>query len=108
MGKKYTISQLSHVADIPTTTVRYYERVGLVEPEDRSASNYRLYSGESLRKLKLIRAAKSIGFKLNDVKALLAAPTTLHRPAERCNRLSKNGWPKWLGDCRTCDTSRRC
>lgn len=47
MSKRYTISQLAHAADIPTTTVRYYERVGLVEPEDRSAGNYRLYSEES-------------------------------------------------------------
>ena len=52
MSKQYTISQLAQAADIPTTTVRYYERVGLVEPEDRTVGNYRLYSEESLRKLK--------------------------------------------------------
>ena len=57
MSKQYTISQLAQAADIPTTTVRYYERVGLVEPEDRSVGNYRLYSEESLRKLKFIPAA---------------------------------------------------
>lgn len=76
MSKRYTISQLAHAADIPTTTVRYYERVALVEPEDRSAGNYRLYSEESLRKLKFIRAAQAIGFTLDDVKELLAAPST--------------------------------
>ncbi|MFN4261606.1 MAG: heavy metal-responsive transcriptional regulator [Gemmataceae bacterium] len=75
MSKQYTISQLAHAANIPTTTVRYYERVGLVEPEDRSAGNYRLYSEESLRKLKFIRAAQAIGFTLDDVKALLSTPS---------------------------------
>lgn len=74
MGKKYTISQLAKAADVPSTTVRYYERVGLIEPEDRSAGNYRLYGEESLRKLKFIRAAQAIGFALDDVKALLAVP----------------------------------
>lgn len=74
MSKRYTISQLADTADIPTTTVRYYERIGLVEPEDRSAGNYRLYSEESLRKLKFIRAAQAIGFTLDDVKALLSTP----------------------------------
>jgi DNA-binding transcriptional MerR regulator len=73
-GKQYSISQLAKAADVPTTTVRYYERVGLVEPEDRSAGNYRLYSEESLRKLKFIRAAQAIGFTLDDVKTLLALP----------------------------------
>ncbi len=70
----YTISQLAQAAEIPTTTVRYYERIGLVEPEDRSAGNYRLYSDNSLRKVKFIRSAQSIGFTLDDVKALLATP----------------------------------
>ncbi|RUL80945.1 heavy metal-responsive transcriptional regulator [Tautonia sociabilis] len=75
MSKQYTISQLAHAADIPTTTVRYYERVGLIDPEVRSGGNYRLYSEESLRKLKFIRAAQAIGFTLDDVKDLLAAPS---------------------------------
>lgn len=74
MRQEFTISQLAKAAGIPTTTVRYYERIGLVEPEDRSHGNYRLYGDESLQKLKFIRAAQSIGFTLDDVKALLAAP----------------------------------
>lgn len=72
MSRQYTISQLAKAAEIPTTTVRYYERIGLVEPEDRSHGNYRLYSKESLSKLKFIRAAQAIGFTLDDVRALLS------------------------------------
>ena len=71
MSEKYTISQLAKAADLPTTTIRHYERIGLVEPEDRSQGNYRLYSDESLDKLKFIRAAQATGFTLHDVKALL-------------------------------------
>lgn len=71
MAREYTISQLAKAAEIPTTTVRYYERIGLVEPEDRSQGNYRLYTDESLEKLQFIRAAQAIGFTLDDVKALL-------------------------------------
>jgi len=72
MTNQYTISQLAKAAGIPTTTVRYYERIGLVEPEDRSHGNYRLYGDESLDKLKFIRAAQATGFTLDDVKALLS------------------------------------
>jgi DNA-binding transcriptional MerR regulator len=74
MSRRYTISQLAHAAEVPTTTVRYYERIGLMQPEDRSEGNYRLYSDESLRKLKFIRTAQAIGFTLDDVKALLSTP----------------------------------
>jgi len=73
MSGRYTISQLAHAAGVPTTTLRYYERIGLVEPEDRSAGNYRLYGEASLRKLNFVRAAQAIGFTLEDVKTLLAA-----------------------------------
>lgn len=76
MARTFTISQVAKAAALPTTTVRYYERVGLVEPQDRSAGNYRLYSEESLRKLKFIRAAQAIGFTLDDVKALLSTPNS--------------------------------
>lgn len=74
MSGRYTISRLAHAARVPTTTVRYYERAGLVQPEDRSVGNYRLYSDESLQKLNFIRTAQAIGFTLDDVKALLSAP----------------------------------
>lgn len=71
MNKQYTISQLAKSAEVPATTVRYYERIGLVEPEGRSCGNYRLYSDVSLNKLKFIRAAQAIGFTLDDVRALM-------------------------------------
>lgn len=71
MSRQFTISHLAKAAGIPTTTVRYYERIGLVEPEDRSAGNYRLYSDDSLQRVKFIRAAQAIGFTLDDVRALL-------------------------------------
>lgn len=73
MSGPYTISQLAHAAKVPTTTIRYYERVGLVQPEDRSAGNYRLYNDESLRRLKFIRTAQAIGFTLDDVRMLLGS-----------------------------------
>ncbi len=72
MTSEYTISQLAKQAEIPTTTVRYDERIGLLAPENRSQGNYRLYGKESLTKLKFIRAAQAIGFTLEDVKALLS------------------------------------
>ncbi len=73
MDTPYSISRLAKAAEIPTTTVRYYERIGLVEPDSRSQGNYRLYSIETLHKLKFIRAAQAIGFTLSDVRTLLGA-----------------------------------
>ena len=91
---EYTISQLATAAGIPTTTMRYYERVGLIEPEDRSAGNYRLYTDDSLRKVKFIRAAQGTGFTLDDIRQLLAAEDGR---IPRC-------WQTCSKDCATCRT----
>lgn len=72
MSRQLTISQLAKAAGIPTTTIRCNERIGLVEPENRSAGNYRMYSDWSLERLKFIRAAQAIGFTLDDIRALLS------------------------------------
>jgi MerR family mercuric resistance operon transcriptional regulator len=66
-----TIGELARAADVPTSTVRYYERQGLLEPSRRSASNYRLYSQDDLDRLRFIRAAQATGFTLEHVSKLL-------------------------------------
>lgn len=66
-----TIGELAKAAEVPTSTVRFYEREGLLTPSARSASNYRLYVEEDLERLRFIRAAQASGFTLGDVKALL-------------------------------------
>jgi DNA-binding transcriptional MerR regulator len=71
MGTLYTIGELARVAGVPTSTVRYYERAGLVLPESRSEGNYRLYGDEAVTRLRFIRAAQATGFTLADVTALL-------------------------------------
>ena len=71
MDKSYTISQLAKAVSVPTTTLRYYERAGLLRPEHRSQGNYRLYTEQSLHRLQFIRAAQAVGFTLQDVKTLL-------------------------------------
>jgi DNA-binding transcriptional MerR regulator len=71
MGRQYTITQLARAASVPATTLRYYERAGLVLPKGRSQGNYRLYTDESLHRLWFIRAAQAVGFTLDDVRTLL-------------------------------------
>jgi DNA-binding transcriptional MerR regulator len=71
MGTAYTIGQLAHTAGVPPSTVRYYERIGLLPPEGRTAGNYRLYGEEALARLRFIRAAQGLGFTLEDITALL-------------------------------------
>lgn len=66
-----TIGQLARAAGVPTTTVRYYERTGLLKPEARTGGNYRAYSQAALVRLRFIRTAQSAGLSLDDVATLI-------------------------------------
>ncbi len=70
-AKSLTIGQLADGAGVPASTVRYYERAGLLRPSARSAANYRLYTSEDLQRLRFIRAAQATGFTLDDIRELL-------------------------------------
>jgi len=67
-----TIGKLAKAAGIGIETVRFYERQGLVAPPPRTESNYRVYPGEEVARLKFIKRAKALGFTLKEIKDLLA------------------------------------
>lgn len=69
--KELTIGKLAKQAGVTIDTVRFYERRGLVAEPERTASNYRIYSGAEIARLKFIKKAKSLGFSLNEIKELL-------------------------------------
>ena len=67
------ISELATAAGVPTSTLRYYERIGLVRPRARSESGYRLYDDDSVERLAFIGRAKRLGMSLDDVATLIEA-----------------------------------
>lgn len=73
-----TIGQVAKQADLGVETVRYYEREGLIPPPPRSASGYRHYPADSVRRLHFIRHAKALGFSLADIRELLALRADPH------------------------------
>ncbi|MBL1148481.1 MAG: MerR family transcriptional regulator [Pseudomonadota bacterium] len=70
--RNLTIGQLASESGVRSDTIRYYEQLGLINPDGRSAVGYRLYGAESIRLLMFIRRAKGLGFKLREIKTLLA------------------------------------
>ena len=66
-----TIGILAKKSDVRTDTIRYYEKLGLLLPEERSKAGYRLYNDNSMRIVKFILRAKDLGFRLEEIKTLL-------------------------------------
>ncbi|MEY2341035.1 heavy metal-responsive transcriptional regulator [Acidithiobacillus sp. IBUN Pt1247-S3] len=71
MKNHVTIGRLAREAGLAAETLRYYERIGLIRPIQRTQSNYRLYDGEAESRLRFIRRAQNLGFSLAEVKELL-------------------------------------
>lgn len=71
MAEGRTIGQLAREVGLPTSTIRYYEREGLIAAPARSGGNYRLYDGSAGERLRFIRAAQATGFTLSDIRTLL-------------------------------------
>lgn len=70
--ESFGIGQLARRAGVGIDTVRYYERNGLLGPRSRLASGYRRYGSLELARLRFIRRAQGLGFKLGEIKTLLA------------------------------------
>lgn len=67
-----TIGQVADAAGVATSTLRYYEREGLLKPATRSRAGYRLYDPAACQQLRFIRSAQAVGFSLDDIKTLFA------------------------------------
>jgi Hg(II)-responsive transcriptional regulator len=66
-----TIGKLAKQAHVNRETVRYYERRRLLPRASRSATGYRVFADDALRRLRFIRHAKVLGFSLNEIRELL-------------------------------------
>ena len=68
----FSIGALAKSCNVKIDTIRYYERMKLLRPTGRSKSDYRQYDLASVRRLKLIRKAQDLGFKLEEIQQLLS------------------------------------
>ena len=65
------VGQAAKCSGLPAKTLRYYEEIGLVQPQ-RLDNGYRDYSDEDLARLKFLGRARSLGFSIEDCRTLLS------------------------------------
>jgi len=69
--KKMTIGHLARAAGVNVETVRYYQRVALIQEPPKPLEGYRHYPIETIDRLKFIRRAQQLGFSLKEITELL-------------------------------------
>lgn len=72
MTAGWTIGQLAKAVDVNVQTVRYYERLKLLNPSARRPSGYRIYGEDEERRLRFIKNAQALGFTLQEIAELLS------------------------------------
>jgi MerR family copper efflux transcriptional regulator len=68
-----TIGKAAQTAGVHIETIRFYERRGLIDqPPKAPGTAFRVYSPETIRRVRFIRQAQELGFSLREVKELLS------------------------------------
>ena len=72
MSTTYSISDLAREFDLTTRAIRFYEDMGLLEPQrSGAAGRNRVYSGRDRTRLKLTLRAKRLGLSLSEAKEII-------------------------------------
>jgi MerR family transcriptional regulator, redox-sensitive transcriptional activator SoxR len=82
-----TIGEVARRAGIATSSIRYYERIGLL-PKPERLQGQRRYDTEVLGKLGFIGVAQSAGFKLREIKELIDGLDDANSMGEQMRSLS--------------------
>ncbi|MBQ7479874.1 MAG: MerR family transcriptional regulator [Selenomonadaceae bacterium] len=64
----YSIQQVSQMTGIPATTLRYYDKEGLLPFLERKPSGYRAFSDIDLAMLQIIECLKATGMSISEMK----------------------------------------
>jgi DNA-binding transcriptional MerR regulator len=67
------ISELAVRAGVPVSTVRYYERIGLLPTPERTDAGYRDYDEDSATRLLFVSRARGLGIGCDQIAELLPA-----------------------------------
>jgi len=86
--KRLTIGGLAKAGETRVTTIRYYERAGLMPVPERSVGTHRVYATEHVTRLWFIRRARELGFNIAEIKMLLGLADSERTPCGEVQRLA--------------------
>jgi DNA-binding transcriptional MerR regulator len=83
----FTIGELAARTGMTPDALRYYERLGVIAPVRRTTGGYRVYTGETIERLRFIKQAQLHGLTLAEIRELLQVD--MRGGVGRCRRVQK-------------------
>ena len=81
LNKQYlTVSALAKSANVSRDQVRYYTRIGLLNPVRNQNNGYKLYSPDDITRMLFILKAKNLGYTLKEIEQILTHTHHGHSP----------------------------
>lgn len=65
------IGEVADAARVPTQTIRFYERKGVLAPPPRGPNGYRRYDPSTITRLRFVRSAQTAGLTLVEIASIL-------------------------------------
>ncbi|HEC12749.1 MAG TPA: heavy metal-responsive transcriptional regulator [Acidiferrobacteraceae bacterium] len=70
--KHHRIGDVTRLLGLSADTLRYYEKIGLLPPVNRTPSGIRIYGGQDLSRLRFIQRAQKMNFSLKEIGELMS------------------------------------
>jgi MerR family transcriptional regulator, redox-sensitive transcriptional activator SoxR len=83
-----TIGELAAESGMPASTIRYWERIGVL-PKPARVSGQRRYSPDAVQRLAVLRLAQACGFRLEEMRHLLHGFGPGVKPPRRWQELAR-------------------
>jgi MerR family mercuric resistance operon transcriptional regulator len=77
--ERLRIGTLAQRGGVNLETIRYYERRQLLPKPPRTASGYRIFGEDAVKRVQFIKRAQKLGFSLKEISELLALRADGHR-----------------------------
>ncbi|MDX8412315.1 MAG: MerR family DNA-binding protein [Mariprofundaceae bacterium] len=74
------VTELARCTNTSPDTVRYYVRIGLLNPRRHPANGYKLFSSGDSKRVRFIRRAKALGYSLAEIELILKHSAHGHSP----------------------------
>lgn len=68
----YSIKEASVLAQVPASTIRYYEKIHLMAPIERNKKGNRIFDDKDIEILNLIRCFRHLGMSIHDIRASIS------------------------------------
>lgn len=81
------IGEVARRAGVSVKTIRYYERIGVLNEPRRLASGYRDYDDDVINRLGFIRASQASGLRLGEIRGIVAFRDRAESPCTHVHEL---------------------